>query len=190
MAPQPYSLVSIASFPGKFQMACLVISGTEGSTPSFLARYLGPTCRQGRGGGVLCLKQGNNFTFLCVKQGRTNLKQTNLYTIYIQILQPYNLYYKLMQHMYCFEYGNVWFSLEQGNKLQHYLLDRVAKFTSVSRTRSGFHWVRTPPPPPHIYIFLLSTGGGVEISRDLSTIRGRLYRMTSNGRTIFSNIIL
>ena len=41
-----------------------------------------------------------------------------------------------------------WSSLEQGKKLQHFLLDRVAKFTSfVTWTGSGFRWVgRTPYP--------------------------------------------
>ena len=36
-----------------------------------------------------------------------------------------------MYHLYCFEYGNAWSRLEQGKKLQHFLLDRVAKFTSL-----------------------------------------------------------
>ena len=47
-----------------------------------------------------------------------------------------------------------WSSLEQGKKLQHFLLDMVAKLTSfVSRTGSGFRWVgRTP-----LRKFLLST---------------------------------
>ena len=51
-----------------------------------------------------------------------------------------------------------WSSLEQGKKLQHFLLDRVAKFTSfVSWTGSGFRWVgRTPLPK-----FLLSTPPGL-----------------------------
>ena len=46
-----------------------------------------------------------------------------------------------------------WSTLEQGKKLQHVLLDRVAKFPSfVSLTGSGFRWVgRTPLPK-----FLLS----------------------------------
>ena len=50
-----------------------------------------------------------------------------------------------------------WSTLEQGKKLQHFLLDRVAKFTSfVSWTGSGFRWVgRTPLPK-----FLLSNPPG------------------------------
>ena len=35
-----------------------------------------------------------------------------------------------MYRYYCFEGGNAWSSLEQGKKLWHFLLDRVAKFTS------------------------------------------------------------
>ena len=64
---------------------------------------------------------------------------------------------KLMYRFYCFEHGNAWSSLEQGEKLQHFLLNRVAKFTSfVSWTGSGFRWVgRTPLPK-----FLLSTAPG------------------------------
>ena len=47
-----------------------------------------------------------------------------------------------------------WSSLEQGKKLQHFLLDRVAKCPYfVSWTGSGFRWVgRTPLPT-----FLLNT---------------------------------
>ena len=33
--------------------------------------------------------------------------------------------------LHCFEYSNAWSSLEQGNKLQHVLLDRVIKFKSL-----------------------------------------------------------
>ena len=45
-------------------------------------------------------------------------------------------------------------NLEQGKQLQHFLLDRVAKFTSVvSWTGSGFHLVgRTPYPFPVEYL--------------------------------------
>ena len=32
--------------------------------------------------------------------------------------------------IYDFEYGNAWSSVEQGKKLQHFLLDGKAKFTS------------------------------------------------------------
>ena len=35
-----------------------------------------------------------------------------------------------MYRFHCFEYGNALFSLEKGKTLQHFLLDRVAKFTS------------------------------------------------------------
>ena len=50
-----------------------------------------------------------------------------------------------------------WSSLEQGKKLQHFLLDRVPKFTSfVSWTGSGFRWVSQTPLPK----FLLSTPPG------------------------------
>ena len=64
---------------------------------------------------------------------------------------------KLMYCFYCFEYGNAWSSLEQGKKLQHFLLDRVAKFTYfVSWTGSGFCWVGWTPVPK----FLFSTPPG------------------------------
>ena len=46
---------------------------------------------------------------------------------------------KLMYRFYCFEDGNAWSRLERGKKLQHFLLDRVAKLTSfVSWTGPGF----------------------------------------------------
>ena len=56
-----------------------------------------------------------------------------------------------------------WSSLEQGKKLQHFLLDRVAKFTSfVSLTGSGFRWVRRTPLPK----FLLSTPLGLHMPQE------------------------
>ena len=36
-----------------------------------------------------------------------------------------------MYRFYRFEYGNTWSSLQQGKKLQHFLLDRVTKFAYV-----------------------------------------------------------
>ena len=39
-------LVSIAGFPGKSRVTCCCHSGNEGCHPSFLVRYLGPTCGQ------------------------------------------------------------------------------------------------------------------------------------------------
>ena len=37
-----------------------------------------------------------------------------------------------MYRLYCFEYGETWSSLEQSKQLQNFLLDREAKFTSLS----------------------------------------------------------
>ena len=37
----------------------------------------------------------------------------------------------LLYCSYFFECGNAWFSLEPGKRLQHFLLGRVAKFTSL-----------------------------------------------------------
>ena len=46
-----------------------------------------------------------------------------------------------------------WSSLEQGKKLQHFLLDRLAKCTSfVSWTGSGFRWVGRTPLPKFLLI--------------------------------------
>ena len=52
-----------------------------------------------------------------------------------------------------------WSSLEQGKKLQHFLLDRVAKFTYFffSWTGSGFRWISRTP----LLKFLLSTTPGI-----------------------------
>ena len=36
-----------------------------------------------------------------------------------------------MYRSYCFEYSIVWSSFEQGKKSQHFLLDRVAKLSSL-----------------------------------------------------------
>ena len=60
---------------------------------------------------------------------------------------------------YCLEYGNAWSSFELCEKLQlHFLLDRVAKFTSL-RPDNGWDFAESlesptqipvvyPPPPP------------------------------------------
>ena len=65
--------------------------------------------------------------------------------------------HKLMYRFYCFEYDNAWSSTEQGKTLQHFLLERVAKFTSLCLEQSqGFVESADshPSPPPK---FLLST---------------------------------
>ena len=68
---------------------------------------------------------------------------------------------------YCFEYGKMFCPVLNKGKLPHFLLDRVAKFTSfVSWTGSGLRWVAWTPLPK----FLLSTTPG-EISDRQSAIR-------------------
>ena len=44
-------------------------------------------------------------------------------------------------------YGSAWSSLEQGKKLQHFLLDRVEKFTSLC-LEQGQGFVESPEHPP------------------------------------------
>ena len=69
---------------------------------------------------------------------------------------------------YCVEYNIAWSSLKQGKKSQHFLLDRVAKFTTLCLEQGqGFAesteppypnscWVPPPPPPlPHPIIPIL-----------------------------------
>ena len=56
-----------------------------------------------------------------------------------------------MYHSYCFEYGIAWPSLEQGKKLQYFLLDRVAKFTSLCLEQSlSFEILSRLNPPTQI----------------------------------------
>ena len=50
-------------------------------------------------------------------------------------------------YCYCFEYGNASSSLEQGKKLQHFLSDRVAKFTSCLEQGQGLVESAKPPYP-------------------------------------------
>ena len=61
-------------------------------------------------------------------------------------------------HLYCFEYSNAWSSLEQSKKLQHFLLDRLTKFTSFDclEQSQGFIEAATQIPvelPPPGYCF-------------------------------------
>ena len=83
----------------------------------------------------------------------------------------FSVAFLLYSYFYCFEYGNALSCREQGKKLQHFILDKVAKFTSfVSWTGSGFCWVgRTTLPK-----FLLSTSG---------KIPGRQRRATTGPNT-------
>ena len=99
-----------------------------------------------------------NFTFLCLKRGlpsKSPFLPFRSHTFcWFRVLR-WNVWKRtLMYRIHCFEYSNAMSSLEQGKKLQHFLLDRVAKFTPfVSWTGSGFRW--TPLPK-----FLLSTDPG------------------------------
>ena len=53
----------------------------------------------------------------------------------------------------CFEYSNTWFSLEHGKKLQHFLLDRVAKFTYLWLEQGqGFIESAKPPYPNSCWV--------------------------------------
>ena len=107
--------------------------------------------------GFSVLNRVYNFTFLCLKQGRHHksppflpFHSHNFRWICAPSLKCMK---KQTTVMYCFEYSNACSSLEQGKKLQHLLLDRVAKFTFVASTGSGFYWVDWTPLPK----FLLST---------------------------------
>ena len=103
-----------------------------------------------------------------------------------------------LYRFHCFDYTNAWSSLEQDKTLQHFLLDRVVKFTSfVSWTGSGYHWVcRTPlpiisywliplppplppPPPPHTHTH---THTHSPLFRDL------LWRQEQSTTTVLRNI--
>ena len=120
-----------------------------------------PTVRVSFSGSSV-LNRVYNFTFSCLKQGRPResspfspfgqiikgwFRATSLECVKTQTYVPFLVFW----------IRPAWSSLEQGKKLQHFLLVRVAKFTSfVSWTGSGFRWVgRTPLPK-----FLLSTPSG------------------------------
>ena len=62
---------------------------------------------------------------------------------------------KLMYCFYCFEYDNAWSSVEQGKKLQHFLLDR-AKFTYLC-LEQGQGFIESSDCLPSLPKFLLST---------------------------------
>ena len=103
-----------------------------------------------------------NFTFPCLKQGRPCKSSPFL------PLWSHNFHWFRAPSLECIKTHTYrpfvvfwirppWSSLEQRKKLQHFLLDRVAKFTSfVSWTGSGFRWVGQTPLPK----FLLSTPPG------------------------------
>ena len=60
---------------------------------------------------------------------------------------------KLMYRFYCFEYGNAWSSLqEEITSLQHFLLDRVAKFTFLCFAQGQGFIQSTEPPYPNSFI--------------------------------------
>ena len=63
---------------------------------------------------------------------------------------------KLMYLSYWSEHSDAWSSLEQGKKLQHFLLDRVARFTywCVNRVRVSLSWLRLPTQIPVEYPFV------------------------------------
>ena len=127
-----------------------------GGTPIYLLGRDVPTVRVSFSGSSV-LNRVYIFRFSCLKQGRPRkspflplwshnfrwFRAPSLKCVKTQTYVPFLV----------FLIRPAWSSLEQGKKLQHFLLERVAKFTSfVSWTGSGFRWVgRTPLPK-----FLLS----------------------------------
>ena len=131
----------------------------EGTPIYFLGRDV-PTVRVSFSGSSV-LNRVYIFRFSCLKQGRPRK------SLFLP-LWSHNFRWFRAPSLKCgktqtyvpflvFWVRPAWSSLEQGKELQHFLLDRVAKFTSfASWTGSGFRWVgRTPypnscwvPPPP------------------------------------------
>ena len=66
----------------------------------------------------------------------------------LHIFMSPGTYQFALYRSYCFEYGKFWSSLERGKNLQHFLLDRVAKFTSLRRQQGQPLSRNTPPPSP------------------------------------------
>ena len=131
---------------------------TRGGTPIYFLYRDVPTVRVSFSGSSV-LNRVYNFTFSCLKQGRPRDSSPFLH------LRSHNFRWFHAPSLKCvgtqtyvpflvFWIWPAWYSLEQGKKLQHFLLDRVAKFTSFASWKgSGFRWVgRTPLPK-----FLLST---------------------------------
>ena len=53
---------------------------------------------------------------------------------------------------YCVEYGNAWSSLEQGKKSQHFLSDRVEKFTYLCLEQGQLGFIELTKPPTQITV--------------------------------------
>ena len=132
--------------------------GGRGGTPIYFQNRDVPTVRVSFSGSSV-LNRVYNFTFSCLNR----IVPVNflLFSPFDHILFCWfrvpSLEYVKTQvcvSFVVFWIRPAWSTLEQGKKLQHFLLDRVAKFPSfVSWTGSGFRWVgRTPLPK-----FLLST---------------------------------
>ena len=108
--------------------------GGGGGTPIYFLYRDVPTVRVSFSRSPV-LNRVYNFTFSCLKQG------------YVQTFVPFLALW----------IQPAWSRLKQGKKLQHFLLDRVAKFTSfVPWTGSGSRWVGWTPLPK----FLLRTPPG------------------------------
>ena len=135
--------------------------GGGGGTPIYFLGRDVPTVRVSFSGSSV-LNRVYIFRFSCLKQRRPHISSPFL------SLRSHNFRWFRAPSLKCvktqtyvpllvFWIRPAWSSLEQGKTLQHFLLDRVAKFTSfVSWTGSGFRWVgRTL-----LLKFLLSTHPG------------------------------
>ena len=85
------------------------------------------------------------FTFLCHKQGRPR-KSSPFLPILSHTADFVRLRWNVWKRKLMHEYGNAWSSLEHGKTLQHLLLDRVAKFTSL-RPEQGQGFIESAEPP-------------------------------------------
>ena len=155
--------------------------GGGGGTPIYFIYRDVPTVSVSFSGSSV-LNSVYNFTFLCLKQGCLPVNLLLPHTLPPPPSPPpppprrwHNVRWYHAPSLKCvktqtyvpllvFWIQPAWSSLEQGKKLQHFLSDRVAKFTSfVSWAGSGFGWVsrtplpkfvspptqiRVPPPPP------------------------------------------
>ena len=148
----------------KFFIVCHVIflvrlpGGGGGGTPIYFLGRDVPTVRVSFSGSSI-LNRVYIFRFLCLEQGRPRKCSPFL------PLRSHNFRWFRAPSLKCvktqtyvqflvFWIRPAWSSLEQGKKLQHLLLDRVAKFTSfVSWTGSGFHCVGRPPLPKFLLKF-------------------------------------
>ena len=134
--------------------------GGGGGTPIYFLYRDVPTVRVSFSGSSV-LNRVYNFTFLCLKQGCP--RETSSFPLIAKFALILCAFVKSVKTQTYVPFlvlwiWSAWSSLEQGKKLQHFLLDRVAKFTSfVSWTGSGFRRVgRTP-----LSKFLLSTPPGI-----------------------------